>query len=283
MEEKLKKRTCAIFILNILLILFVLFIAFLVKLFLVGFTPNVVIIGAMDSEVNSLIMASKCRQKEVNQFKTAKGKIGKNKVIIARSGTGKVNSAIITQYLIDKYHPKLIINTGIAGATDKNLKIGDVIIASDLIQYDVDLTFFGYPRGFVPNVSHDKRRFFEPHKKISHVFQEEVSNKYLDIKVIQGRIATGDKFVSDYNTKISINKIFNAQAVDMESASIAQTAQVNKIPYVVIRTISDLAYDVRKEGKFNNYEDSETHISKASADILVYVLKNVDLKKYFDK
>ena len=210
---------------------------------------TVAIIGAMDAEINEYIKnISHPKNKQYCDFEVTAGNLGKYRLIISKSGVGKVNSSVTAQYIIDKYHPKYIINTGIAGALSPDLKAGDIIIAQKMVQHDFDVTAFGNPKGYMDNgIEPDKPTFYYSDKDLINYFIEKSKNKNLKT----GTIATGDIFVADKNTKNAIKKEFGANLVDMESAAIAQVAQKNNIPVIVLRTVSDEIQDTTKEYKQN--------------------------------
>ena len=222
-----------------------------------SFAKNIAIIGAMDCEIENIQkqITSKKVQK-FNNFEITKGKLGKNKVILSISGVGKVNSAITTQFIIDKYKPDYIINTGIAGSLDKNFKKGDIVVAEKMIQHDFDLTDFGGAKGYMDTgINPDEPTVFNSDKDLMDLFL-----KNFDAK--KGTILTGDTFIGNKNYKQKLNKQFKAHAIDMESAAIAQTAQLNNIPIIVIRTISDSS-DVEE------YKKNKLIYAKKSAQIII--------------
>lgn len=236
---------------------------------------NVAIIGAMDCEISSLQdIVKNPKVITVKKHKLIKGRIGKYNVIIAKSGVGKVAAAISVQFLADNYKPDFIINTGIAGALDESLKIGDVIFATSSLQHDFDISVFGYAKGYMSTGNQsNKPTIFKPDENLKNKIKNAVIKKYPDITFKDGIIATGDTFVLNARIKKNINKIFDASAIDMESAAIIQSANMNNIPCVVIRSISDSLNE--KDSK--SYVKLEKGIAKSNADIIEYVLKNVDL------
>ena len=230
--------------------LYTLLLLFLIIIFTIFFFVNkketVAIIGAMDVEIEEVASNMTCvKQKQLNDFKIITGKIGKYRIILSKSGIGKVNSAITTQFIIDKYKPKYIINIGIAGGLSPNIKSGDTIIGKKMVQHDFDITAFGKPKGYIDNkMEPNKPTLFYSDKTLINKFSKEKS-------LINGFIASGDIFVSDKKTKIDIKNEFGVDAIDMESAAIAQTAKRNNIPFIVLRTISDGLNETAKEYKQN--------------------------------
>ncbi len=207
---------------------------------------TIAVIGAMDVEINEILSnLSNTKSIQQNDFNITVGDFGKYRIVLSKSGVGKVCAATTTQFIIDKYKPIYIINIGIAGSLSKDLKAGDTIIAEKMVQHDFDVTVFGHPKGYMDNgIEPDKPTIYYSDKNLITQF-----NKNNKLKT--GTIATGDEFVTDLNLKNQIRKEFKADAVDMESAAIAQTAKRNNTPVIILRTISDGANDTIKEYKQN--------------------------------
>ncbi len=204
---------------------------------------TIAIIGAMDCEVNKLkeLLESPEALKYGN-LNISTGVINSHRVIIAKSGVGKVNAALNTQYIIDKFNPEMVINTGIAGGIATGLQVGDIVIGKELVQYDFDTSALGYAKGYMcTGVNPDKPTKFYSDEKLINEFENTASKIHPEIKVHKGIIATGDTFVSSSEKKREIKEIFNASAVEMEGCAIAQTCYANSIPVLIIRAISDLA------------------------------------------
>jgi adenosylhomocysteine nucleosidase len=199
------------------------------------------IIGAMDCEVNALkLKLENLEEHKFCNFEVSTGNLFNNRIVLAKSGVGKVNAAISTQFIIDKFKVDYIINTGIAGGISSELSIGDIIAGNELVQYDFDVSSLGYAKGYMctgknPNLP----TIYTSSKELIDNFI--ISMKNSSKKVIVGRIASGDMFVSDVRKKQEISELFGAISVEMEGAAIAQTATANNIPFLIIRTISDLA------------------------------------------
>lgn len=199
------------------------------------------IIGAMDEEV--LTLKEKMSLKEVRSIASLEfyvGTLNDASVVVVQGGIGKVNAAVCTQILIDCFHIDAVINTGVAGAISSELEIGDVVISLDTLQHDVDATGFGYALGEVPQMG---RVTFgaDPHLiSIAERATDVLSSK---TNVFTKRIVTGDQFVADKKRKEFIKETFDGFCTEMEGSAIAQTCVVNKIPFVIIRSISDKADD----------------------------------------
>lgn len=208
------------------------------------------IIGAMDEEV--LTLKERMHIQEVRSIASLEfyiGKLNEASVVVVMGGIGKVNAALCTQVLIDCFHVDAIINTGVAGALSNQLEIGDVVISSDALQHDMDATAFGYPLGQIPRM--DTFSFAADEHLIS------IAKKATDVLpqsvgVYTERIVSGDYFVADPKKKAWLIDKFNGFCTEMEGAAIAQVAHINKIPFVIIRSISDKA-DASAEMNFDEF------------------------------
>ena len=199
------------------------------------------IIGAMDEEVEKLKASiTDAKTEEHNGLTFVTGKLNGKDVTVVRSGIGKVNAGACTAVLIDCYKVDYVINTGIAGSLDAHIDIGDIVISEDAVQYDMDATNFGYKLGEIPRVGTLE---FKASDKLIAFAEEENRRVNSDIHTFIGRVCSGDKFVSDGETKEWIIKHFQGKCCEMEGAAIAQVAWQNKVPFVIIRAISDKADD----------------------------------------
>ena len=197
------------------------------------------IIGAMEVEVAIL----KEKMEDVRIIKKAsmdfyEGILAGKKVVVVRSGIGKVNAGICAQILADVFSVDAIINTGIAGSLNKNINIGDIVLSTDVVQHDMDATGFGYRKGQIPQMP---VFFFNADDNLRRLAAEVCKEVNPDIQVFEGRIATGDQFVCDQDVKNRIVSEFSAYATEMEGAAIGQAAYLNEIPFLVVRAISDKA------------------------------------------
>ncbi len=201
------------------------------------------IIGAMDCEITKLKELMKnITSVNANRLTIYTGEIENHKVILVKSGVGKVNGALCTQYLIDNYKPDYIINTGIAGGLAENLSIGDIVIGEKLIQHDFDATDLGYAKGYMcTGIQKDKPTVYFSDEKLVEKLENAIKHFHPDVKLHKGTIATGDMFIGCKERKHSIKSTFNAAAAEMEGAAIAQTANLNNIPCLIVRAIADLA------------------------------------------
>ena len=199
------------------------------------------IVGAMDQEVNCLIQEMKdVEEKTFSGMTFHRGVLWDIDTVVVKSGVGKVNIAVCTQLLIDIYEVDLLINTGIAGGLLKDIDIGDIVISSDAVQHDVDVTMRGFKPGEIPFM---ETSVFRADPELAAMAMEACQIVNPDIGCYLGRVLTGDQFICDNDKKAELVKTFDGYCVEMEGAAMAQVAALNKVPFVIIRAISDKADD----------------------------------------
>lgn len=199
------------------------------------------IIGAMDEEVLKIKeILSNVTITEIASMEFYEGKLFDVDVVIVRSGIGKVNAGICAQILVDKFNVSAIINTGIAGSLNAAINIGDIVLSTDAIQHDVDAQAFGYEPGVIPRLNPST---FTADKDLLTIAKESCESVLKDVKVYEGRVLSGDQFISDKKKKEWLTNQFSGFCTEMEGAAIAQAASLNKIPFLIIRAISDKADD----------------------------------------
>ncbi len=226
------------------------------------------ILGAMDEEV-ALLKASLSNLKET-QWKHLtffEGTLDGMDVVLVKCGIGKVAAAIATAVLVEQYAPDAVVNTGSAGGFDKNLNIGDLVIASHVIHHDVDLTHFGYALGQCAGMPEDYR--------CDDALIDAATIAANTINAVQsttGLICTGDAFIgSDEAVAELRNKFPQMKAVEMEGAAIAQTCHMLGTPFLVIRSLSDIA---GKTSSVSFKEYLET-AAKHSAQLVMAMLSHL--------
>ena len=222
------------------------------------------IIGAMSEEITYL--------KEKIEIVTTKNIIGLdfhvgkycgNSIVLVISGIGKVNAAVCTQVLIDHFGVDYIINTGCAGAIHPELGIGDILISTDAVQHDMDVSALGDPIGTIPRVKADQMRV-----NMAHEAAAEPSENY---HVILGRVASGDKFIGTKEGKEHIKRYVQGDCAEMEGAAIAHACWLNRIPFVIIRAISDSA----DEQANMSYEQFVLLAAKRSSELVEKILEKL--------
>ncbi|MEG1483401.1 5'-methylthioadenosine/adenosylhomocysteine nucleosidase [Clostridium sp.] len=196
------------------------------------------IISAMEEELAILLEDMEVTEKKIKANMTFhKGRLWDKDVVAVVSGIGKVNAAICTQILISEYNVDHVINVGVAGGIGMDIYPGDVVIAENLVQYDMDTTAFGDKHGQIPRLDTFD---FLCNKDLVNVCKEACS-EIEGFNTFSGRIVSGDQFVASIEKIKWLEQEFEAKAVEMEGASIAHVCYLNDIPFVVIRSISDNA------------------------------------------
>lgn len=197
------------------------------------------IIGAMEEEV--AVLKPKMEMisaKNIVGVEFSIGKLNGKNVVLVRSGIGKVNAAVCVQVLCDMYGVDGIINTGVAGALDQDLDIGDIVISKDVAYHDFDVRAFGYEPGVIPRMS---QSVFPADETLLAAATQSCEEVLTERKTVVGRIVSGDVFVSAQKDKQRIAKLCKASCVEMEGAAVGHACYLNKIPFIVIRSISDKA------------------------------------------
>lgn len=197
---------------------------------------RIAILGAMSEEIELLLKAIGDYQKidyANNSF--YKAQYGNNELVIAYSKIGKVNAALTAAVLIEKFGCEKLIFTGVAGALNDSLKIGDMLYATTTVQHDLDITAFGHPHGYVPGIN-----IFEDSDEMLNNVAKKVANS-LGLNLVGGVVATGDQFICNEEKKEWIKSTFKADAVEMEGASVAQVCAALDVGFCMLRAISDEA------------------------------------------
>lgn len=193
------------------------------------------IIGAMESETAELRKAMNIEETVVIAgMEFTKGRLGKNTVVLAKCGIGKVFAASCTQALIMKFSPDLILNVGVCGAIDKDLKLCDIIVGEKVLQYDMDTTAVGDPLGLISGIN---KIYFDCDSAFCNACEDILKRKNINYK--KGIVATGDMFLNDSALTEKIRTNFNAVSGDMESGAIGHVSYINDVPFGILRCISD--------------------------------------------
>ncbi len=224
------------------------------------------IIGAMEQEVAKI---KDCLEDVSVETRAGmdfyRGSLNGKTVVVVRSGIGKVNAALCTQILADCYHVDGVINTGIAGSLQAAIDIGDIVLSTDAVQHDMDATGFGYPVGQIPQMD----IFSFPADERLRKLAEECCHKVNpDIRTHIGRVVSGDQFISDKAKKQWLVETFDGSCTEMEGAAIAQAAWLSRIPFLIIRAISDKADDSANM----DYETFEEKAIQHSVNLLLEMI-----------
>lgn len=216
------------------------------------------IIGAMDEELIPIRALAQHLEKIERGNRTYwHGDMHVHQVYLTRCDPGKVNAVIATQQLLDFFEPDVLFNMGSSGALAPNLEVGDLVVATDAIQHDFDLTGWGLKPGEIlfdvitqkedGQLSFNSRHAFTTDSKLTDLAFETARSLPLDEinghapKVYKGRLVSGDQFISSTEKAGQLLAIHNALAVDMEAAAIAHTCEINKVPFLCVRAMSDKA------------------------------------------
>ncbi len=227
------------------------------------------IIGAMEVEVETL----KKNMTVKNTVKKAsmeffEGSIGNTEVVVVRSGICKVNAGICVQILVDTFGVTHVINTGAAGSLDARINIGDIVLSTDAIYHDVDATVFGYKKGEIPQMGVES---FKADAFLREKAMAAIKIAAPDLGVFEGRVCSGDQFISSDEVKNEIKKNFDGMCTEMEGAGIAQGCYLNNIPFLIIRAISDKA----DGSEIVDYPEFEAKAARDCAAVTLELLKSL--------
>ena len=224
------------------------------------------IIAAMAEELEILLKDLAVEEKKEKAKMTFyKGKLYGKDVVAVVCGIGKVNSAVCTQILASEFNVNKVINVGVAGGIGKDIFPGDVVVAENLVQHDMDTTAFGDKMGQIPRL--DTFDFKCDAELIS--IAKKACEEITEINSFTGRIVSGDQFVANLEKIQWLEKEFEAISCEMEGASIAQVCYLNSIPFVVLRSISDNA----NNGAHMDYQKFTPIAVKNSTKILKRMLE----------
>lgn len=226
---------------------------------------KIAVIGAMEQEVEALRLAIEDAQTDIiAKSEYTVGKYAGHDVILLKSGIGKVNAAMSTSILLEKFNPDIVINTGSAGGFDASLEVGAIVISDEVRHHDVDVTAFGYEMGQVP----DLPAAFKSDEKLRKLAEETVS-ELGEHQYATGLIATGDSFMSDSERVELVRGYFpQMKAAEMEAAAVAQVCYQFDVPFVIIRSLSDIA---GKESSMS-FEEFLPTAAKHSTEIVLRLI-----------
>ena len=198
--------------------------------------PKIAIMGAMPEEIEPIIATlHDLKKTEYADNTYYEGNYKGKEVVVAYSKIGKVFASLTATILIEKFGCETLLFSGVAGAINENLSIGDLIIADGVCQHDLDITAFGHPYGYVP----EGDVCIWSDSALRQVAKRIAEEKGLTLK--EGVIATGDQFVADPQRKAWIAETFKADALEMEGAAVAVVCHALGVPFFILRAISDSA------------------------------------------
>lgn len=193
------------------------------------------IIGAMQVEIDQMLKELTNMRTEENEICTCYlGVLRGAPVVIAKSGIGKVYAALCAQRIILDYRPDAMLFVGVAGAIVKGLDIGDAVLATHLVQHDIDTTALGDPPAMVsgPNLVR-----FPTDARLMRLLRGAADSE--GIRAVEGGIVTGDQFIAEGDKKRALAEMFDASACEMETGATAQACHAYHMPFAAVRTISD--------------------------------------------
>lgn len=225
------------------------------------------IIGAMNEEIAPLLnKIKKCNKKTIGDHIYYEGILNKKNVVITTSGIGKVNAGVTTSILINSFNCSVIINTGSAGCLlpEGQANIGDIVISEKVAYHDVNLTNFGYKHGQLPG----NEQFYIADQKLI-----DTASSCSALNLHKGLIVSGDQFIcSKEQSQTILNNFPDATVCEMEGAAIAHVASSFKIPFIIIRSISDGA-NIKSTVTF---EDFLPTAAKNAATMTEHILANIN-------
>ncbi len=234
-----------------------------------GAEETIGIIGAMDNEVDTLKKAADIKNStKISDMEFIEGRIGDKNVVIVKCGMGKVNAGVCAYTLINEFGCDKIINTGVAGSLDNRIDIGDIVVSTDAVQHDFDVSPIGYKKGEIPYTG---LYAFKADNTLRAAAVKAVKESAPKIKVFEGRVCTGDQFIATTEQRDTITSKFGGLCCEMEGGAIAQVCYLNKTPYVMIRAISDKADGSEEVG----YAQFEAQAARNCANITLYMIEHM--------
>ncbi|GHS88641.1 aminodeoxyfutalosine nucleosidase [Campylobacterota bacterium] len=224
------------------------------------------IIGAMTEEIEPILARlENVKTQKIGKNSFHSGQYRGKEVVVAYSRIGKVNAAVTATVLIGRFGAEKILFSGVAGALNPALRVGDLIYATRLVQHDVDITAFGHPIAFIPETGD----YFASDPALNALAEKVAAAR--GVKLGRGVIATGDLFVADAAKKEWIAKTFCADAVEMEGAAVACVCDTFGAPFFILRAISDAA-DMDAGFSFDTFLKES---AKISADFVLDMVEGL--------
>lgn len=227
---------------------------------------KIAIMGAMLEEVEPFLSHSEHEPLLKHFVKTNEMRYGGNtyhegtyknlEIVLAYSKIGKVNATLTAATLLEKFGADVLLFTGVAGAINPALNIGDLVAATALCQHDLDISIFGHPHGFVP----EGAVYVKPSTELLATAQRVAKAKGVNLR--HGIIATGDQFIASAKRKEWVAQTFQADAIEMEGAAVAVVCDALKVPFFILRAISDAA-DMDAQFDFDAFLKESAKVSSS--------------------
>ncbi|HAQ06027.1 MAG TPA: 5'-methylthioadenosine/adenosylhomocysteine nucleosidase [Bacillus bacterium] len=229
---------------------------------------RIAIIGAMDEEIQHILDGmNKYEQQRKAGISFYIGTFNDYEIVLCKSGVGKVNASVCTQILIDEFEASHIIFTGVAGAVNPDLKIGDIVVSIDCLQHDMDATALGFKLGEIP---YSEVSVFKADSKLVDLAISASKETVQGKKIMSGRILSGDQFIADREKVKFLHEELQGYCTEMEGAAVGQVCSMNAIPFVIIRSMSDQA-----DGSADvNFMEFTKLASQNSYEIVNEMIKN---------
>jgi adenosylhomocysteine nucleosidase len=191
------------------------------------------IVGALDEELKLLVDNLEEKKIQIGlRHNIYQGVLAGHQVVLTTTGIGKVRAAARTQFLIDHFPLKRLILVGVAGAINPRLQLGDVVISRRALQHDFDLSSAPQQRA---------SRWYEADPQLVELALKAGEKLGLKQKLYSGSVLSGDQAITQLSRKTWLWQTFAGDCVEMEGAAVAMVCWMNALPFVLIRTISDLA------------------------------------------
>ena len=224
------------------------------------------IIGAMQIEVEALCAAmTDTAEEEISGIRFVRGTLRGKQVVCAKCGIGKVFAATCAEAMILRYAPRVIVNSGVAGSLSA-LSIGQIALADEVVQHDMDTTPFGDPAGLISGLN---LVYIPTDTGVTSLLETCVRAEGVPCR--RGTVASGDRFVASEAEKARIRNLFDTPehpvlACEMEGAAIGQVCFVNRVPYSVLRAISDGGDE---QAAFSDYPTFLAAAAKTATEVML--------------
>ncbi|MBR6071144.1 MAG: 5'-methylthioadenosine/adenosylhomocysteine nucleosidase [Ruminococcus sp.] len=228
------------------------------------------IIGAMDEEVEKLIEQAEITAEEtVAGMRFRSGRLAGTDIVIARCGMGKVNAGICAQLLISLFGATHIINTGFAGALSPEVALGNIVVSTEAVQHDFDVSPLGFRKGEIIS----GMVAFPADKELVSSACRVIAEALPEVSVHSGRICSGDRFISEKAAKERIISEFGGLCCEMEGAAVAQVCTLNDVPFLILRAISDSADE--SAGEDFNFSVFQSTVAEEFAAAIIKLVAEV--------